>query len=150
MQEIVEEAEEEILSWLRGVEGITIRLPTTTKKLGPQGVMSNAIKDLGVSSSSSIGFKVEWHNSRSDKWYRSQGHGFESWECHCNEGIVRGTTIQLPTIILKTGPRGVMSNAIKDLSVSFSSPIGFEVEWHSSRSDKGNVENRGMEIVRNC
>jgi len=43
----------------------------------------------------------------------------------------------------------VMSNAIKDLSVSFSSPIGFEVEWHSSRSDKGNAENRGMEIVGN-
>ena len=42
-----------------------------------------------------------------------------------------------------------MSNVIKDLSVSFSSPIGFEIEWHSSRSDKGNTESRGMEIVGN-
>ena len=100
------------------VGGITIRLPTTTKKSGSQDVMSNAIKDLSVFSSSPIDFKVEWYSSRSDKWYRSQGHGFESWECHCNEGIVRGTTIQLPTIILKTGPWSVMSNAIKEVCLS--------------------------------
>ena len=43
----------------------------------------------------------------------------------------------------------MMSNFIKDLSVSSSSLIGFEVEWHSSRFDKGNVENRGMKIVVN-
>jgi len=28
-----------------------------------------------------------------------------------------------------------MSKAIKDLNVPSSSPIGFEVEWHGSRSD---------------
>ena len=28
-----------------------------------------------------------------------------------------------------------MLNVIKDLNMSFSSPIGFEVKWHSSRSD---------------
>ena len=43
----------------------------------------------------------------------------------------------------------MMSNFIKDLSVSSSSLIGFEVEWHNSRFDKGNVENRGMKIVVN-
>lgn len=32
--------------------------------------MSNVIKDLSVSSSSLIGFKVEWHSSRSDKTYK--------------------------------------------------------------------------------
>jgi len=29
-----------------------------------------------------------------------------------------------------------MSNAIKNLSLSSLSPIGFEVEWHSSQSNK--------------
>ena len=46
-----------------------------------------------------------------------------------------GTTIWLPTTILKIGPRGVILKAIKDLIVSFSSPIGFEMKWHSLRSD---------------
>ena len=50
--------------------------------------------------------------------------------------IVGGTTIWLPTTSLKTGLYGVMSNAIKDLSVFSLSPIGFEVEWHSSQFDK--------------
>ena len=36
----------------------------------------------------------------------------------------------------KNKPRGVISNAIKDLSISFLSPIGFEVEWYSSWPDK--------------
>ena len=36
------------------------------------------------------------------------------------------------TSTLKTGPRGMISNVIKDLSVSSSSLIGFEVEWHST------------------
>ena len=99
--------------------------------------MSNTIKNLSVSSSSPIDFEVEWHSSRSNKWYQSQGHGFESWECHCEEGIIGGTIIWLPTTTLKTDPHSVMSNTIKDLNVSSSSPIGFEVEWHSSRSDRG-------------
>ena len=90
--------------------------------------MSNTIKDLSVSSLSPIGFEVELHSSQSDKWYQSQGYGFESRECNCEGGIVRGTTSWLPTTILKTGLRGVMSNAIKDLSVSSSSSIDFEVE----------------------
>ena len=91
-------------------------------------MMSNAIKDLSVSSSSPISFEVEWHSSQFDKWYQSQGHGFESWECNCERGIVGRTTSWLPTTTLKTGLRGMMSNAIKDLSVSSSSPIDFEVE----------------------
>ena len=37
-----------------------------------------------------------------------------------------------------------MSNAIKDLSVFFSSPFDFEVEWHSSWSGK----NYGIEFMR--
>ena len=49
--------------------------------------------------------------------------------------FVRGTTIWLATTTLKTDSRGVMSNAIKDLSVSSSSPISFEMEWHNSWSD---------------
>ena len=52
--------------------------------------MSNAIKDLSVSYSSPISFEMEQHNSRSDKWYQSQGHGFESRECHCEGEIVGG------------------------------------------------------------
>jgi len=40
-----------------------------TLKIGPCDVMSNTIKDLSMSSSSSIGFEVKWHSSRSDKWY---------------------------------------------------------------------------------
>ena len=52
--------------------------------------MSNAIKDLSVSFSSAISFEVEWYSSRFDKWYQSQGHGFESRECHCEGGIVGG------------------------------------------------------------
>ena len=81
-------------------------------------------RTFSVSFSSLIGFEVEWHSSRFDKWYQSQGHGFESRECHCKGGIVGRTTIWLPTTTLKI-----------DLSVSFSSPIDFEVEWHSSRFD---------------
>ena len=96
---------------------------------------SNAIKDLSVSSSSPIGFEVEWHNSQFDKWYQSQGHGFKLRECHCEGGIVGETIIWLFTTTLKTGMCGVMLNAIKDLSVFFSSPIGFEVKWHSLRSN---------------
>ena len=34
-----------------------------------------------------------------------------------------------------TGPRNVMSKQIKDLGAPSSSPIGFEVKWHSSRFD---------------
>ena len=56
--------------WVTGVSlrgrdcwGITIWLPTTTLKIGPRGVMSNAIKDLSLPSSSLIGFEVEWHSS---------------------------------------------------------------------------------------
>ena len=116
--------------------GTTIWLPITTLKTSPHDVMSNAIKDLNVSSSSPISFKVEWHSSRSNKWYQSQGHRLESRECHCEGRIVGETIIWLSTTTLKTGPRGVISNAIKDLNVPSSSPIGFEVEWHSSRSDK--------------
>ena len=32
--------------------------------------------------------------------------------------------------------RSAMSNAIKDLNMSFSLSISFEVEWHNSRFDK--------------
>ena len=71
------------------VGGTTTKLPTTTLKTGLHGVMLNAIKDLSVSFSSPIGFKVKWHNSRSNKWYQRQGHGFESQECHCEKWIVR-------------------------------------------------------------
>ena len=98
--------------------------------------MSNDIKDLSVSSSSLIGFKVEWHRSRFNKWYQSQGHGFESRECHCEGEIVGGITIWLPTTTLKTGLRGTISNAIKNFNVFSSSLISFEVEWHSSWSDR--------------
>ena len=34
-------------------------------------MMSNAIKDLSESYSSPIDFEMEWHNSRSDRWYQS-------------------------------------------------------------------------------
>ena len=53
-------------------------------------VILKAIKDLSVFSSLPIDFEVEWHSSRSDKWYQSQGHMFESRECYCEGGIVRG------------------------------------------------------------
>ena len=56
-------------------------------------MISNAIKDLSVSSSSSIDFEMEWYSSQSNKWYQSQGHGFESHECYCEGGIIGGTTI---------------------------------------------------------
>ena len=81
-----------------------------------------------MSSSSLIGFEVEWHSSRSDKWYQSQGHKFESQECHCEGGIAGGTTIWLPTTTLKTDPSGMMLKVIKNLSMSSSSSIGFEVK----------------------
>ena len=55
--------------------------------------MSKSIKDLNMSSLSPIDFEVEQHNSRSDKWYQSQGHGFKPRECHCEGGIVGRTTI---------------------------------------------------------
>lgn len=44
------------------------------------------------------------------------------------KGLLGETTIRLSTTTLKTGPRGAMSNAIKYLSVSSSSPIDFEVK----------------------
>ena len=110
-------------------------IPTTTLKIDPRGVMLKLIKDLSVTSSSPIGFEVEWHNSQSNKWYQTQGHGFKSRECHCEGGIVEGTTIWPPKTTLKIGLCDVMSKLIKDLSVSFSSPIGFELEWHSSQFD---------------
>ena len=50
--------------------------------------MSNVIKDLSMSSSSPIGFEVEWHNSQSDVWYQSQDYGFKSRKCHCKGGVV--------------------------------------------------------------
>ena len=55
-------------------------------------MMSKVIKDLSVSSSSSslIGFEVEWYSLQFDKWYQNQGHEFELRECHCEEGIVGG------------------------------------------------------------
>ena len=109
--------------------------PCNYFKKGLYDVMSNVIKNLSVSSLSPIGFEVEWHNSWSEKWYRSQGYKFESRECYCERGIVGGTTIWFPTTTLKIGFCGVLSNDIKDLSVSSSSTIGFEVEWHNSRSD---------------
>ena len=123
-----------------------------------------------MSSSSPIGFKVEWHSSRSNKWYQSQGHRFESLELHCEGGIVRDFTIRS-----NTNGLGLWLNAIKDLcplilhrlvvgwiahsptngikvkvmgssygsvivrgdhNLTSSSPIGFEVEWYSSWSDK--------------
>lgn len=52
------------------------------------------------------------------------------------KGLLGETTLRLSTTTLKTGPWGLMSNAIKYLSMFFSSPIGFEVEWHSSWSDR--------------
>jgi len=61
---------------------------TTTLKLGPQGVMSNAIKDLSVSSSSPVRFEVKWHSSWFDKWYQSQGHEFESQSVIVREGLL--------------------------------------------------------------
>ena len=82
--------------------GAIIWLPKTTLKTGLRGVISNAIKDLSVSSLSPIGFEVEWHSSQPDKWYQSQGHGFESRECHCEGRIVRGTTIWLHTTTLRS------------------------------------------------
>ena len=126
--------------WSVSVKGTTIWLSITTLKTGSHGVMLKSIKDLSVFSSLPIGFKVEWHNSQSDKWYQSHGHGFESRECHCEGGIVGGTTIWLPTTTLKTNLHGVMLKVIKDLSMSFSSPIGFEVKWHNSRSNSFNSD----------
>ena len=41
--------------------------------------------------------------------------------------------------LYNSGPHGVMCNVIKDFSVSFLSPISFEVEWHSLRSNRHNV-----------
>ena len=98
--------------------------------------MSNAIKDLSVFSLSPIGFEVEWHSSQSNKSYQGQGHEFELRECHCEGRIVRRTTIWLPATTLKSSPRGMMSNVIKYLNMSSSSPIGFEVQWHTSQSDR--------------
>ena len=54
------------------------------------------------------------------------------------------TTIQLLMTSLKTGLRGVMSNAIKDLSVSSLSPIDFEVKCHNSRSNILNLSVRSQ------
>ena len=45
-----------------------------------------------------------------------------------NHITLLGTTIQLPMTTLKTNLGGVMSNLIRYLSISFSLPIGFEVE----------------------
>ena len=52
----------------------------------------------------------------------------ESNECNCEGRIVRGDHNLTPYNHSKKGPHGVMSNAIKDLSMSSSSLIGFEVE----------------------
>ena len=118
------------------VGGITIWFSTTILKTGLRDMMSNVIKDLSVFFLSPMSFKMEWHSSRFDKWYQNYGHEFELRECHCEGEIVGRTIIWLSTTTLKTGLHGVMLNAIKDLSVSSSSPIGFEVEWHSSRFDR--------------
>lgn len=75
-----------------------------------------------------LAFK-EWI-SCSMNWFKRVGI-FYLWGQTCC-----GTTIWLPTTTLKTSSRGVMLNVIKDLSVSSSSPISFEVKWRSSRSDK--------------
>ena len=56
------------------------------------------------------------------------------------------TTIWLPTTTLKTGSHVVMSNTIKNFSVSSSSPIGFKVEWHSSRSNIYHVNSYTIKI----
>ena len=73
-------------------------------------VMSNIIKDFSVSFSSPIGFEVEWHNSRFDKWYQSQGYGFESWECHCEGGIVVGCKEGEPPMQMQCGPNSPSPN----------------------------------------
>ena len=51
------------------------------------------------------------------------------------EGLLGGT-IHLFTATLKMGQWSVILNAIKDLRVSFSLPIGFEMKCHNSRSEK--------------
>ena len=61
---------------------------TTTLKTGPWSMMSNAIKDLSVSSSSPVRFEVKWHSSWSDKWYQSQGHEFKSQSVIVREGLL--------------------------------------------------------------
>ena len=114
----------------------TIWLSIIILKTGSHGVMLNVIKDLNVSSSLPISFEVKWHNSRSDKWYQSQGLEFELLKCHCDGEMAGGTTMWLPTPTLKTCSHGVMLKVIKDLIVSSSSPFAFNVEWHSSRFDK--------------
>ena len=119
-----------------GLLGATIWLLITTQKINPRGTMSNGIKNLSVSSSLPITFEVKWHNSWSNKWYQNQGHGFKLQECYCVGGIVMGTTIWLSTTTLKVGLWSAISNAIKYLSVSFSSSIGFEVERYNSWFDK--------------
>ena len=60
---------------------------------------------------------------------------FELQECHCEGGIIGGTTTQFPTTALKTGLWCTMSNTIKALDMPSSPPIGFEVKWHNSWSD---------------
>ena len=45
-----------------------------------------------------------------------------------NHITLLGTTIQLPMTALKTSLGGVMSNLIRYLNISFSLPIGLEVE----------------------
>ena len=104
-------------------------------------MMSNTIKNLSVSSSSSIGFEMEWHSLRSDKWYQSQGHGFESRECHCEGEIVGGDHNLTPYNYSKNRfAWHDVEYQKKKLSVSYSSPIGFEVEWHSSWSDTNRTQ----------
>ena len=68
--------------------GITIWLPTTTLKTGPQSVMLKAIKNLRVSSSSPISFEVKWHSSWSDKWYQSQVHDSSHASVIMREGLL--------------------------------------------------------------
>ena len=68
------------------------------------------------------------HNSTNDIRAKVMGSSYGS--VIVREGLLGGTIIWLPTTTLKISLLGVMSNTIKDLSVSFSSQIGFEVEWH--------------------
>ena len=103
-----------VLLWGRDCWGTIIWLPTITLKISLCGVILKVIKDLSVFFSLPIDFEVEWHSSRSDKWYQSQGHKFELRECYCEGRIVGGAIIWLPTTTLKIGLCGVVSKVIKD------------------------------------
>ena len=70
--------------------GTTIWLLTATLKISLRGVMSNAINDLSVSSSSPIGFEMEWHSSRSNKWYRANVMGLSHGSVIVREELLGG------------------------------------------------------------